>query len=111
MKHLQVDLGFSTADAERVQLSFDGSDVQLTFVDWQEVPRDHSFLEVLGFSWSEELDDSSIRDDVVYEVVDSPWLASQLELNAIDDPYSYVHYKLCFNACGVLDVLCKRDAG
>jgi hypothetical protein len=102
-----TDLGFSTADAEQVQLEFNGCNLSIRFIDWQEQPKTHIFIEVLGFSWNDELDNPSIRDDVTYIVSDSDWLRSQCELSN-EEVEQYIHYKLCFNACGVLDVICKR---
>jgi len=101
-----VDIGVHTADAEDVALQFSSGDLILTFVDWQEQPRRAVFPDVLAFRW-QEFDENDIRDDVVYEVTDSDWLARQAKLQAVKAE-GYVHYKLCFNACGTLDVLCRR---
>ena len=81
-------------------------DLALTFVDWQEQPRRAAFADVLAFRW-QEFDERDIRDDVVYEVTDSEWLARQAKLQAVEAE-GYVHFKLCFNACGTLNVLCRR---
>jgi hypothetical protein len=106
---VQVDIGVHTADAEDVQVHFSSGELVLSFVDWQEQPRRKVFADVLAFRW-QEFDEESIRDDVVYEVERSDWLARQARLQGVpgDD---YVHYKLCFNACGMLDVLCRRTKG
>jgi hypothetical protein len=59
--------------------------------------------------WEYEQDDVvSIRDDTTYEVVGSPWLELQGRLQGVEDLAAFVPYKLCFNAAGVLDVLCRR---
>jgi hypothetical protein len=106
MTFVQVDIGVHTADAEDVAVQFSSGDFVLTFVDWQEQPRRKVFGDVLAFRW-QEFDEEGIRDDVVYEVRDSDWLARQARLQAVEAE-GYAHYKLCFNACGTLDVLCRR---
>ena len=106
MKFVQVDIGLHTADAEEVAVQFSSGDLVLTFVDWQEQPRRKVFSDVLAFRW-QEFDEEDIRDDVVYEVKDSDWLARQARLQGVETD-GYVHYKLCFNACGTLDVICCR---
>ncbi len=107
MNCIQVDIGVHTADAEDVAVQFTKGDLVLTYVDWQERPRRKEFVGVLAFRW-QEFDEEGIRDDVVYEVVNSDWLERQCELQAVRSS-DHVHYKLCFNACGTLDVLCRRD--
>ena len=106
MTFVQVDIGVHTADAEDVAVQYSLGDLVLTFVDWQEQPRRKVFGDVLAFRW-QEFDEDGIRDDVVYEVKGSDWLARQAQLQGVASD-GYVHYKLCFNACGCLDVLCRR---
>lgn len=108
MPHVPVDLGIVSADAERVEVHFVGGDLVLAFVAYDEVPRRHVFREVLAFRF-QELDEAGIRDDCSYEVVASPWLARQCELQAVPAA-EYAHYLVCFNACGALDVLCRRQS-
>lgn len=107
MRYVDVNLGFTTADAESVQLEFDGCDLTLRCIDWQEKPVRHEFREVLAYRWGQDQGAEGIRDDCAYEVEGSPWLAREAELAAAP-PEAYAHYKLCFNACGVLDVLALR---
>jgi hypothetical protein len=106
MTFVTVDIGVQTADAEDVAVQFSSSDLVLTFVDWQERSRRVVFADVLAFRW-QAFDEEDIRDDVVHEVKDSDWLARQALLQAVEAE-GYVHYKLCFNASGTLDVLCRR---
>lgn len=109
MKRVQVDIGVHTADAEDVAVQLHGDRLLLTYVDWRERPQRKMFVDVLAFRWQEpELDE--LRDDVVYEVVGSPWLERQCELQAVSIE-ERAHYELRFNACGVLDVVCRRDRG
>jgi hypothetical protein len=114
------DLGIVTADAEQVRLQFDAGALVLSFADMHDRPRQLTFADVLAFRW-QELDEAGlvnhearapegragVRDDQTYEVVGSAWLARQAELQAVSVG-DYAHYMLCFNACGVLDVLCRR---
>lgn len=109
MPHVPVDLGFVSADAECVEVHFVGGDLVLAFVGYDEVPRRHVFHDVLAFRFQELDDEPSLRDDCSYEVVGSPWLARQCALQAVPAA-DYAHYLLCFNACGALDVLCRRQS-
>jgi hypothetical protein len=108
MNFVEADLGVFTADAENVSLRFEAGELVLTYIDWQERPRCTSFRGVLAFRW-QEFDEESIRDDASYEVVGSPWLERQCRLQSVP-ARDCAHYKLCFNACGTLDVLCRRAA-
>ncbi|MEZ6186906.1 MAG: hypothetical protein R3F62_18080 [Planctomycetota bacterium] len=108
MRFEPIDLGFSTVDADGVGLTFDKGDVVVRFTDREDADVCVAFREVIGFSWNDELDAPLHPEDAVLRVDDSPWLATQLELAATEDPATYAHYRLCFNACGVLDVLTRR---
>jgi hypothetical protein len=106
-KYLPINLGFSTADAERPELEFVGGDVQFSFVDWQEKRVRLMASDVRAFSWLEELDVAGIRNDATYEVLESDLIQKNLDWNVILPSDGYRHFKLCFNAAGVFDVLCK----
>ena len=106
MRYVEANLGVSVADAESVTLRFEARTLLLAFVDWQEQPRSLVFHDVLAHRW-QELDEAVPRDDTTFEVVESPWLARQAELQAVQSE-DYAHYLLCFNACGALDVLARR---
>lgn len=109
MTFVQVDIGVHTSDAEDVTVQFSSGELVLTFVDWQERFRRKAFSDVLAFRW-QEFDEEGIRDDAVYEVKNSDWLARQCQRQGVERD-RYVHFKLCFNACGTLDVLCSRTEG
>ncbi len=105
MRCVEVDLGISTADADNVEVHFDGGDLVLTFLDWQEVPRQVIFRGVLAYRW-QDFDETGIRDDTTYEVLESEWLAQQADLQGVKAAVeNYAHYKLCFNTVGMLDVV------
>jgi hypothetical protein len=108
MKWKQVDLGVCTADAERVEMRFVGDVLKLDFVDHLARPTGVTFHAVLGFRW-QEFDEQDVRDDTVYEVLESQWLERQAKLHGVLAS-DHAHYALCFNACGTLDVLCRRVA-
>jgi hypothetical protein len=46
-----------------------------------------------------------IHTDTTYEVLGSALLSDHVAIGATHINYS--HYKLCFNACGTLDVVCQ----
>jgi hypothetical protein len=102
-----IDLGFSTADGERPEFHFVGGDIQFSFVDWREQPVRFTASDVRAFSWLEELDVPGIRDDVTYEVLESDLIQKYCAWNLMKPEDGYRHFKLCFNAAGVFDVLCK----
>jgi hypothetical protein len=107
MAYMQVHLGVTTADAEDVEIMFSNMELTLKFFDYQRKPCQLVFVDVLAFRW-QELDDAppDLRNDATYEVTESQWLERQAQCQAADS-YNYKHYMLCFNACGVLDVLSK----
>lgn len=106
MRYVETNLGISPADAEQVALRLEKGDLYVSFVDWKEEPRSLIFRDVLAHRW-QELDDPVPRDDTTFEALDSPWLARQAQLQGVSAD-GYAHYVLCFNACGVLDVLARR---
>ena len=108
MDYKVVNLGFSTADAQDVSISFDGSDLTLTCVNWHGEPVKHVFNDALAYRWGQDLGSKEVHDDETYEVQNSQWLLQEAPLIGVD-PSAYVHLKLCFNARGVLDVLSRRS--
>jgi hypothetical protein len=108
MRYVETSLGATTADAEKVVIRFENGDLQLSFMDWQKQPRSITFRDVLAYRW-QELDDAVPRDDTTFEAFDSPWLERQAKLHGVLAS-DYAHYVLCFNACGVLDVLARRTS-
>jgi hypothetical protein len=49
-----TDLGFSTADAESVQIRHEGGNLILSFVDWQQRPVQYVFEDVLSYHWGHD---------------------------------------------------------
>jgi hypothetical protein len=104
-----IDIGVDTADAEAVELEYRRGGLSLRYIDMAERPRERFFTNVLAFRWDDNEHPDMPRDDVCYEVLGSAWLAAQPEAGPQGRAYS--HYRLCFNACGTLDVLCASLAG
>jgi hypothetical protein len=100
-----LNAGFSTADTEKVAIQYVDGDVEVHLDDWRETAVVIRFPSAVAFRWQ---DDESlpnhIRDDMPYEVIDSPWVAELSSLGLIGNRPVH-HYKLCFNACGVFDVV------
>lgn len=96
-----------TADAEHPRFIFDLGRVVLDFVDGQENPVKVVFDDVVAVRWQDaESTGPQDRDDCAYEILDSEWLGLHLTQKAADSDHR--HLRLCFNACGVFDVICKR---
>ena len=102
-------IGIHSADAERVSLAFQDQELRISYVDWHEEPKTVTLGEVLSFKWQERDSDSAPRDDTTFQVLDSTWLREQT--HGVPGTESLVHYKVLFNACGVLDVICKEVLG
>ena len=80
--------------------------LKVSYVDWQEEPKTVVLGEVFSFKWQERDLDSAPRDDTTFQVLESTWLREQT--NGMPGAESLVHYKVLFNACGVLDVICSE---
>ena len=108
--------GFSVADAEYPRFSLRDGVLKLAFVDWRERLVHVQFGNAAGVRW-QELDSKGPeeRDDSVYEILESFWLAEYLRAVARTFADGLRHFRLCFNAYGVLDVLAttmeSMDAG
>ena len=101
-----LDPGFSVADAEHPRLALGAGALVLEFTDWREQDIQVHFSNVAGVKW-QELDSSGpeTRDDSVYEIIGSMWRTAYLKSGDWTDGDNLRHFRLCFNACGVLDVL------
>ncbi len=103
-----VSLGFSTADGEHPVIHYAGGELRFRFTDWQGSPVEFVASGVLHFAWSDELFEPGLRDDSTYEVFDSPLAGRLRECNAVPASTVLRHFKLCFNAQGVFDVVCEH---
>lgn len=106
-KLVRKNLEFSTADAENIEtFFFNGSELWLKFSDWRVQTWKVEFSEVVAFSWNqEEVEYRDLSDDCIYEVINSNWLEKYKEIETVENIQSRKHYKFCFNAYGVLDVI------
>ena len=97
-------IGIHSADAERVSLSYQDEDLTVSYIDWQEQERRIVLKRVFAFRWQERDSDSPPRDDTTYRVIQSEWLREQT--HGVPGAEEFQHFKVLFNACGVLDVIC-----
>jgi len=96
--------GFSTADADRPEISYTPDGLLCKFKDWREQVVALWFPDAVAFRWQDEAAlPAGVRDDSAYEVIDSAWIAELRSFNAL--PQEPHHYMLCFNAVGVLNVI------
>jgi len=105
-----VDLGFSVADAEDITFKFDGADLVLEFNDWQENHVSIKCENTLGFRFQNaeyELSDSE-RFDSCHIIHDSQWVKEHLKQGEAWENETWCHYKLNFNAAGIVEVLCSN---
>jgi len=104
------ELGFSVADAEDITFSFDGSDLVLEFNDWQENHISVKCENTLGFKFQNaeyEISDSE-RYDSSHIVHDSAWVKEHIKQGEAWKNEDWFHYKLNFNAAGIVEVLCSK---
>jgi hypothetical protein len=101
---------FSTANAECPRIVSEHGCLCVTFRDWREQVVSLMFHDVVAFSWDdgEAAVDAAHRDDCCYAVQNSPWLARHREVGTLTPSEDHRHFKLCFNAAGVLQVLASR---
>ncbi|OMH26650.1 hypothetical protein [Motiliproteus sp. MSK22-1] len=107
-----IDLGFSVADAEDITFKFDGADLVLEFNDWKEKHVTIRCENTLGFKFQNaeyELSGSE-RFDSCHIVHDSEWLEEHLKQGEAWESEKWLHYKLNFNAAGVVEILCSKLA-
>ena len=105
-----VDLGFSVADGEKIELSYDNQVLRVSFVDWQEKRIVFLCRDTIAFRWQEAeyLLSSDERDDSSYEIIESTWLQQHHEQGMTWEGTTFHHYKLNFNVAGILEMICSR---
>lgn len=105
-KAIELDGGFSTADAEYPTMSLDQGTLQVRFRDWQEKDITLRFMNVCAFKWQEASSHGpEPRDDTAYEILNSAWVAAHQSEQVRAEAETLRHFKLCFNASGVLEVV------
>ena len=102
-----LNMPFSTADAELPLLTYEDGHLRVTFLDWREQDVILRFQGVAAFSWDggDALCSDAHRNDTSYTVAGSDWLHKLLGLGEITASEGHRHFKLCFNAVGVLQVI------
>jgi hypothetical protein len=104
----QIEPGFSTADAESVSLLLKRRTGILEFTDWREEKVRVILENAVGLKWQEvDSSEPEDRDDTSYEIVNSEWLREHLAQHVVEEKEGHKHYKFCFNAVGVLEVICS----
>jgi hypothetical protein len=107
MRDEPLKMPFSTADAEDPSIHFEHGLIRVTYRNWQAKPVVLLFHGVIAFSWDDG--DAAMsadhRDDCGYIVHESPWLARHREAGTLSPSEEQKHFKLGFNAIGVLQVL------
>jgi hypothetical protein len=107
VRYERLEMPFSTADAENPRIHLEHGRVRVAYRNWQKKPVVLLFHDVIAVSW----DDGNAalsedhRDDCGYIVRESPWLARHREAETIMPSEERWHFKLAFNAIGVLQVL------
>ncbi len=105
-----VNLGFTVADGERVRLLYIEDDYTLIvcFTDLEDEEVCFMCSNTLAFQWqrAEYFLSNEERDDSAYEVCDSAWLRIHREQGYAY--HNHRHFKLNFNAAGILEILCAK---
>jgi hypothetical protein len=98
---------FSTGDAVYPHIELERGCLQVTFKDWREKTVTLLFHDVVAFSWDDgdAALNASHRDDCCYIVHESPWVVRHREVGTLTPSEHRRHFKLCFTAAGVLQVL------
>jgi hypothetical protein len=110
MRYEPLEMPFSTADAEDPQILFEDGRVRVAYRNWQAKPVVLLFHDVIAISWDDgdAAQSAAHRNDCSYVVHESLWLVRHREAGTIMPPEDRRHFKLGFNAIGVLQVLASR---
>lgn len=97
---------FTTADAENPKFEYDDRILILEFTNWFEKKIKVKFYEVVAVKWQEaDSKGPEDRNDRSYEILNSNWLNEHLAQKMMEAEENHKHFKLCFNACGVFEVI------
>jgi hypothetical protein len=107
-KAIPINPGFSTADAESVSFSLQKGNGILEFLDWREQPVKVHLEGTIALKWQEaDSHGPEARDDMSFEIEESEWLRDHLTQNITNAEQGHRRYKFCFNAVGILEVICR----
>lgn len=101
--------GFVVADAGVPSLQTINEGLEVRFVDYRKQSVEVVFRDAVAFSW--EQTDYSLLDGERYDsthiIHHSSWLQKYIAQNVIFQREAYRHYRLNFNAAGILQVIAK----
>ncbi len=105
-----IDLGFSVADAEEPIVEYNDDDLNVSFINWQEKKIGLSCSDTIAFRWqrAEYYIDKTERFDSTHIVHNSEWLKAHEDQGETWESVTFHHYKLNFNAAGILDIICTK---
>jgi hypothetical protein len=96
------------ADADFPRLVYDENELWVSFRDWRENEVEVRFPNCYAVRWQTAfLLLPGERDDEVFEIANSDWLALHREQEAVAPEESMRHFRLNFNAWGQLEVLAE----
>ncbi len=105
-----IDLGFDIADGEDVCYTFDGDELTFTFTDWKEQTITVKCNNTIGFKYQwatgEYLPEE--RYDSSHIIHHSKWLKQHIKQGEAWEGEQWQHYKLNFNAAGIMEILCSN---
>lgn len=97
---------FSVADGENPKFDYTGDELYLSFIDWHEEEVRVLFKDCVAVKWQNaDSTGPEDRDDCTYEIQNSEWLKLHLDQRMVEPEEKHRHFKLCFNAAGVLEVI------
>ncbi len=104
-----IDPGFDIADGEDVGYSFDGDKLTFRFTDWKEQHIEVECKNVIGFKyqWATYEYFPEERFDSSHVIHHSKWLQQHIKQGEAWEGEKWQHYKLNFNAAGVMEILCS----
>ena len=91
---------FSTADIEDIDYEFEGSDLIMRIVDWQEILYELRFRDVQFLKEHTTVDEEKFSVDSPHEILDSEKIRQQGL-----DPAVFHHHMLCFNPWGAVEII------
>ncbi|MEJ1364541.1 MAG: hypothetical protein RPU42_05500 [Candidatus Sedimenticola sp. (ex Thyasira tokunagai)] len=105
-----INPGFDIADGEDVRFSFDGDKLRFEFTDWKDQKITVECQNTIGFKYQwatgEYLDEE--RYDSSHIIHHSKWLKQHTKEGETWEGEQWGHYKLNFNAAGVMEILCSN---
>lgn len=104
-----VNLGFTVADGEHIKTSCENQTLRVSFVNWQDQNVTFVCHDTIAYRWQEAeyfLSDQE-RYDSCHEILNSPWLRLHKEQSMTWEGAEFHHYKLNFDAAGILEMICS----